>query len=547
MREYVFMTYHDRTPAQLDIPSSILPHLFRLSSLTTAEIRTILGVSPQVMEEYKLGRGEFSPFKFARLSEVSGLSVAALRHLVEALDSFNPVDSLKAGDKVEHPFRGAMRIEEIRGQVADVVILENERKISGVPLIAFRQKEVSRLIASVMDIKDPEGGEAAPPAKPAKAAEPVKHSKNTKAVTLPRPAPPAASAKRPVSVAKPALVPAPSSSLLDEGGVLRPKATAPLPKVETPVADALPIAMVSPKVDSPAMTSSEKASKAETVNASKSQKDENKTRAKDKLQSEVSHEEALALIKSSGMTLRQIADLFGVSRSMISFYISGRNSMPLDRYRLLSDAVNSRDASGTDPREERKKRQETVSTQEAVALIRGGGMTFDEIGTVLKISKSMIGSYLSGRYKMPRVRFEALAQVVEDREKMTVDPSAALPDVEGSPDSGPVPSSESQDAVEIAVAAQLQEQIVEPPRETEAETNVMLPSPSSPKGEDALRRILEALATRTSETVDVARIEAGLAAIEQRLARIEALLAERPAEPCKASKILAAIAACAEA
>jgi hypothetical protein len=586
MREDGRMTHHDHTPPQLEIPASVLPHLLRLSSLNTAEIRGILGVSPQVMEEYKLGRGVLSPFKGHRLAEITGLSVTALERLVQSLESLDPKAPFTEGAKVEHPFRGAMRLEVIRGDLADIVILENERRISGIPLLAFKRDDVAALIDFVRGVRDDADHAAAPaPSAPA----PIMPKTVEVAAPAPR-APRPAAAKvaldpaRGSAKAKPSEPAAETAPVVTEAPV---SAEAPV-AVEEPVApDASPAPGSAPAVaeDLDRTASTDPAAPP----ASPSDEDE----------AFVSTEAAGELMRSSGMTHAEMAGLLGVSRGMIGFYLSGRSRMPRERHALLSDAIRARARVAASPRLEdppapvvtgtvvRKRidlsQVETVPHESTAALIRSSGLTHGEIGSLLKLSKGMIGAYVAGRYLMPRERFEAIEAEAARRRAITPDAKAsdAVPEglrvaaqvelpsdvspgieaeapVEGAPAPAPSPDvrPEADAAPQTADAVDpLPEVSPEPVAEVVREAGPAAPDAAALLagiaalfgGEAALARrlaILDAIGDPTSESA--ARIEARLAAIDDRLARLEAMSASKASdagrEPCPASKILLAAA-----
>lgn len=521
------MTYHDRTPAQLDVPSSLLPHLFRMSSLTTAEIRSILGVSPQVMEEYKLGRGEFSPFKFPRLAEVSGLDVETLHRLVDHIADFDPANPPKAGDKVQHPFRGAMRIEEIRGRAADVVILENERKVSGIPIVVFCECDVAKLIALASGGRDAERS--------------IQASRSEVAAIPDIPAAPTAENRLTRKRA--------TSTAADDSMVSRLEASL----ADTGKRSGAPVKQTVAIAEAKASDAEGEVAKAATASAKAEPRAD-----------VVSREEAVALIRGSGMNNSQIAKLFGISDSMIGFYLSGRRRMPRHRYDLLSDAVKRHLGSVPASRPAATKapdaQVERVSPKEAAALIRGSGLTHGQIASLLGLSRSMVGFYISGRNLMPRERFDILAAAakvqVDARPSPETLPDAADPE-EDAPLAAPIeaPAEEEPAVDENAVSLERSDspdaiEEAEPVDSTSMSGGVAATQEQGASF-DRLLGMLEALAGRSSETVDLGAIEARLAAIDGRLARIEALLLEQAAEPkaesCKASKILAALAACAEA
>lgn len=321
------MKVTDFPPLELEIPVGLMPLLLVRAEQPLQEIQKVLGVSDQVFHEFCNGRGRLSPMKAGRMAALARLSPRELTWVAEAARTWKTEERPKEGTSLTHPFRGAAKLRRIDQGTADLILMPKDRPMNGVPLLVFEADFIGKKLLDMPPTFTPED--------------------------------------------------VPKSSHSEIQGLRdmdrKPKA------LDTDV-------VTQGAVD--------------------------------------------ALFARSGLSHAALANLIGISPSVISAHADGRAAMPRARYQRLEAAVASitrktavksspikkKEPKVAEPQSAQQENAPGFVARETVAkTIRGSGLTLRQIAALLGISDSMVGHYMTGRNKMSEKRHEELQTALKNR------------------------------------------------------------------------------------------------------------------------------------
>ena len=252
---------------EIPVPRGLMVHLLHFCGKDAATMQRALGLSPQAIRDVMDGSAKFSPLKASRLAALCDLSFEDLRHLVETFPRVTYDPALKEGVRVRHPIRGEARILEPGIGACKIRLDEKSRVISDVPLAVFQDFDIRKALEDRREIE---------------------------AAELPdTDAPLAADADRAQEDSCPG----------DEDDSTKgPGASGP---VAADIPDVEPAAGPEPSAAGP--------------------------RGGHALPEEISAAQFKAIVRRAGLTIARTAAGLGVSKAMVSLYISGRYAFPAAR------------------------------------------------------------------------------------------------------------------------------------------------------------------------------------------------------------------------
>lgn len=330
------MKVTDFPPLEIEIPVGLMPLLLMRAEQPLSEIQKVLGVSDQVFHEFCNGRGRLSPMKAGRIAALARLSPRELTWVAETAKTWKKEDRPKEGVVLTHPFRGAAKVRAIDQGTVDLLLMPKERPMNGVPLLVFEKGFIEATLVRIPDVIP-----SAEVEKPLSKFAPVQRT-----------------AEGHRKIPDEDVVPQSEvTALFDRSGLdkyglasligISPSVISSHSQGRTAMSRARFQRLEAAVARIPSKTAGKPVKQAPVKN-DRSKPTQPKRPEIATAGGFAAKDEVVKTIRTSGLTLKQIAALLGISDSMVGHYMTGRNKMSEKRYAELLAALKERHVQ-TDP------------------------------------------------------------------------------------------------------------------------------------------------------------------------------------------------------